>query len=642
MVNEKDIYTILDDIINDYQATLKIQEETKASISITDDNIISSERATAMEHRSSYLEKKYKKPYRKKIVGRHDWYKMSLHEIGLLLKSDIDKGLYEAEALKLLEIIGYNEFAGKKKKSIIAMFFQQFNDYIMKLLLGASGVSMFLGQIADALTIVAIVVLEAILGVWQNYKAEMSLEALKKYTSPASKVIRDGKTQMIPSRSLVPGDIISFEAGDIIPADARLISSSNLQLHEASLTGESEAIEKSYKVNYTNDVSLADRKNMVFLGTKVIKGNGKAIVVETGMDTEMGKIAKLLDETQEVLTPLQQDLNRLAKTITWGCVGVSVGVIISGVLGGQPFLEMLRTGVSLAVGAIPEGLSTILTISLAFGVQRMAKKGAIVKQLPSVETLSCADVICTDKTGTLTTGEMTVTDVYTLNKKYIVGGEGNKAYGDFFYNDKIVNVEDDKSLKQLITISYLCNNAHYKIKDNDEIQMIGDPTEVALKVLAEKAKLRINHMDCYTRVKELAFDSEIKKMTVICKDHEEKYTVNTKGAPDVILSKCKKILDEKGLVREIKSEDLCTINRAIDKMADNSLRVMAFGFKELTSIPDENEEIEKDIVFVGLTGIIDPARPGVASSIKKCHKAGIKVVMITGDHKKTAMAIGNK
>ncbi|KAB3535753.1 cation-translocating P-type ATPase [Alkaliphilus pronyensis] len=641
-LNAEEVFNVVKDIIRSYQTTLTLEEETKASISVTKDSVVPLKKAIGNEDNIIALKANYKKPYRKNTLDHHSFYKMSINEIKLLLKSDIDMGLQEAEALKVLESIGYNEFEGKKKMSVISMFFQQFNDYIMKLLLAASGASMFLGQVADAITIIAIVVVEAILGVWQNYKAERSLEALEKYTAPVSKVIRDGETKIIPSRNLVPGDIICFEAGDIVPADARLINSSNLQLHEASLTGESEAIEKTYKINYTKDVPLADRKNMVFLGTRVIKGNGKAIVVNTGMNTEMGKIAKLIDETEEVLTPLQKDLNRLAKVITWGCVGISIGVIISGVLGGQPFLEMLRTGVSLAVGAIPEGLSTVLAISLAFGVQRMSKKGAIVKRLPSVETLSCADIICTDKTGTLTTGQMTVTEVYTFNKEYKIGGDANKAYGDFYHKDKAIDVEGDKTLKQLITVAYLCNNAHYKIKDNEEFQMLGDPTEVALKVLAEKAKLKIDHMNCYTRVKELAFDSEIKKMTVICKDHEDKYTVNIKGAPDVILNKCNKLLDEKGIIREITSDDLNAINRYIDNMAEKSLRVMAFGFKELSTIPDTEDEIEEDVVFLGLTGLIDPPRPRVASSIKKCHKAGIKVVMITGDHKKTALAIGKQ
>lgn len=574
-------------------------------------------------------------------VHNQQWYKMAIGDVRRILETDIQKGLKEEKIKEIFEKYGANEFEKRDKKSVVKMFIEQFEGFIMKILLGASVVSILLGQVADALTIVTIVIVEAMLGVWQNYKAEKSLDALKEYSSPESKVIRDGKLQIMPSKDLVPGDVICIESGDTIPADARLIDSTNLKVQEASLTGESEAVEKSHKIKYATDVPLAERKNMIFMGANVVKGNGKAIIVETGMGTEMGKIAKMLNDSEEELTPLQIDLDRLAKAITWGCIGISAVVVLSGLLSGQPALEMVRTGVSLAIGAIPEGLTTVLAISLAFGVQRMAKKGAIIKKLPCVETLSCADVICTDKTGTLTTGQMTVTDISTLRSDYKVAGEGNSIEGDIYYRSKILDTKDRKDLSSLITVAGLCNNASYEINEDKTIEIIGDPTEGALLVLAEKANIKLEHFNCYTRIKEFAFDSEIKKMSVICKDSEGNHTVNIKGAPDVVLSRCSKIVDG-DIIRDITDDDLEEIKRKIDIMADEAMRVMGFAYKKVDSIPEKDSEAENDMIFIGLTGMIDPPRPQVKTSIMKCHKAGIKVIMITGDHKKTAIAIGER
>lgn len=568
-----------------------------------------------------------------------EWYKMSIADVKQILQTDIQKGLTEEKIKEIFEKFGPNEFQKRHKKSVFKMFIEQFEGFIMKILLGASVLSIFLGQVADALTIITIVVVEAMLGVWQSYKAEKSLDALKQYSSKTTKVMRNGKVQMIPSIDLVPGDIIYFESGDIISADARLIESSNLKVQEATLTGESEAVEKSHKVKYATKVPVSERKNMIFMGTNVVKGNGKAIVVETGMNTEMGKIAKMLNDDNDELTPLQMDLEKLAKVITWVCLGVSGVVVLNGLLSGQPALEMARTGISLAIGAVPEGLTTVLAISLAFGVQRMAKKGAIIKKLPCVETLSCADVICTDKTGTLTTGQMTVTDISTLNADFKVAGDENSIEGDIYYGSKIIDAKKNKGLNNLITIAGLCNNASYEVNSDNTMEIIGDPTEGALLVLAERAKFSLDHFNCYTRVKEFAFDSELKKMTVICKDDSGSYSINMKGAPDVVLSKCNKIIDGE-VIREITEDDILKIQRKIDIMANKAMRVIAFAYKEIDSVSENDSDIERDLVFIGITGMIDPPRPQVKSSIKKCHKAGIRVIMITGDHKKTAVAIG--
>ncbi len=599
-----------------------------------------------ISNKKSLTKKAYNHPI-KHVSSRSDkinsdkWYQMNIESILKKLNTDIKFGLSTKNADARLKIIGLNEFEQKKKKSIISMFLDEFKGFLIKLLLGASVISAFLGQIGDSIAILTIVIVEAALGVWQNYKAEKSLEELKKYSSSTSKAIRDGKLKLIKSKLLVPGDIISFEAGDIIPADARIIYSSGLKISESSLTGESEAIEKSYKIEYTSSVPLADRKNMVFMGTTVVKGTGKAVVVQTGMDTEIGNIAKLIGKSNTQLTPLQKDLDNLAKSITWTCLGICGAIMFAGILGGQPLFQMFRTGVSLAIGAVPEGLTTVLTISLAFGVQRMAKKGAIVKKLPSVETLSCADVICTDKTGTLTAGQMTVTDVTTINKEYKIAGEGYSTEGDFFYENHIIDPSSKFILHKLITIGALCNNSSYTKNKDNSLEILGDPTEGALLVLAAKANIDLKEFDCYTRVKEIAFNSEMKKMTVICKDSVGDHTVNMKGAPDVILSKCTKIIDG-DKTRPITAEDKKAIKRKINHMANRALRVIGFAYKNISNEEIDNEKVENDMIFVGLVGMIDPPRPEVKSAIKKCKRAGVRTIMITGDHKKTAKAIGNQ
>ena len=592
-----------------------------------------------MNFKHSDLSFDTKKEVRKYIKDR--WHTMNIHKISDMLNTDITKGLSKNQATLILENIGYNEFEKKKKKSKIACFFEQFDGFIIKLLFGASVVSAFLGQLGDSVTIIIIVLLEALLGVWQNNKAEKSLEALKQYSSSKTKVLRDGEFNEIPSKNLVPGDMIAFEAGDIIPADCRLVKSSQLKIDESSLTGESEPIEKSFKVNYSTPVALADRKNMVYMGTTVLKGTGRAIVVETGKNTEMGNIAKLINDSAEEKTPLQKDLDNLGKYITWICLGVCGGIMASGIIGGQSVFQTLRTGISLAIGAIPEGLTSVFTISLAFGVQRMAKKKAIIKKLPAVESLSCVDVICTDKTGTLTTGKMTTTEIRTINNKYNISGEGYSTKGNFYDKNLVIEPKKVHDLNKLLSIGTLCNNTTYKKKSN-KLEVLGDHTEGALLIAAMKANINLDHINCYTRVKELAFDSEIKKMTVVCKDTEEKYSVNTKGAPNVIMSKCRRILDG-DVVRELTSEDRNRINQQIDEMTTKALRVIAFAYKDIEGKKHtEDSDIEKDLIFAGLAGMIDPPRKEVKSAIKKCEKAGVRVIMITGDHKRTAEAIGKE
>lgn len=581
-------------------------------------------------------------PYnkQKKKCINDQWHLMSISQIIELLDTNEIEGLSQEQAEAILAQVGLNEFEEKKKKSLISCFLEQFDGFIIKLLLGASVVSAFLGQLGDSLTIIVIVLLEALLGVWQNSKAEKSLEALKAYSSAKSRVIRDGEVHEIQSNLLVPGDIISFEAGDIIPADARLLESSQLKIDESTLTGESEAVDKSHKICYSTPVTLADRKNVVYMGTTVLKGTGKAVILQTGRNTELGNIAKLIGEDKAEKTPLQKDLDILGKFITWSCLGICGGIMISGLIAGQSFFNMLRTGVSLAIGAIPEGLTSVFTISLAFGVQRMAKKRAIIKRLPSVESLSCVDVICTDKTGTLTTGKMTATEIHTINKDYSITGEGYSIKGNFYYNTFEVEPNNILGLNKLLTIGGLCNNASYRAKNNT-MEILGDPTEGALLIAAAKGKVNLEDFNCYTRVKEIAFDSEIKKMTVVCKDTEDNHTVNMKGAPNIVLTKCSRILDGKK-IRAITDEDMEKINHSVVKMASKALRVIGFAYKDLDEYEETESDFESDLIFVGLAGMIDPPREHVKSAIERCKRAGIKVIMITGDHKKTAEAVGKQ
>lgn len=603
----------------------EVQTEVYGKVASTLDSALASRNATPEENPSE--------------INEH-WHQMPLPQIINLLNTNLKEGLSNGQAETILAQVGPNEFESKKNKSLLTLFFCQFDSFLIKLLVGAGLVSIFLGQLVDALSILAIVALEAILGVWQNYKAEKSLEALRQYSSAQAKILRDGTIQQIPTREIVPGDILFLEAGNIIPADARLIESANLEINEAALTGESVPVEKSHKINYTSRVPLADRKNMLYMGTTVVKGTAKALVVQTGGNTELGSIAKMVDECAAKLTPLQKDLNHLSRVISYGCLGICGAILLSGVIGGQPFTQMLRTGLSLAIGAIPEGLTSVLTVSLAFGVQRMAKKGAIVKELPATEVLSCADVICTDKTGTLTTGQMTVTNIYTLARNYRVTGAGYSARGHFFLNFQDLNPQENADLKKILTIGALCNNTSYT-RTLNRLEILGDPTEGALWVLAAKANLHIEDFACYKREKEIAFDSDRKRMTVICKGPDGAYSVNVKGDPSVVLQSCSNVFDGQS-IKSLTPEHIAMINNAVEDMAERSLRVIGLAYKEATEDPGDDPAVETDLIFAGLVGMMDPPRSEVKAAIKKCQKAGIKIIMITGDHRKTAEAIGRQ
>jgi P-type Ca2+ transporter type 2C len=540
------------------------------------------------------------------------------------------KGLTNHEAEHRQQLYGLNELKAEKKISAFRIFLEQFSSPLIWILLFALVVSLFLKETTDAIVIASIVILNSILGFVQEFRAEKSIEALQRMASPKAKVLRNGKEIKIESKYLVPGDIIILETGDKIPADSRLIEAHSLETQEGPLTGESLPISKNTD-ELAEKTALAERKNMVFSSTVITSGRGKAVVVSTGMNSEVGKIATLITEAHEKQTPLQKKLRELGKYLTIAVVAVAVLVFLAGVIGGKPASVMFLTAIALAVAAIPEGLPAVITISLALGVQKMIKKNALVRKLPSVETLGGVDVICTDKTGTLTHNQMTVRKIYANNTIYDVTGSGYEAKGTFTLDNKLAN---PLLLHQLLKVGLLCNDASFETEKGKR-EIMGDPTEAALIVSAEKAgfeQKRVNREN--KRVDEITFTSERKIMTTIHDTHEGKLSY-TKGAPDIIINQCNRILIN-GKVKRLdrfKKKEIILEN---EKFAKQALRVLGFaynsGFKK-------KEDSENDMIFIGLQAMIDPPREEVKESIKKCQDAGIRVIMITGDHITTAKAI---
>jgi len=548
-----------------------------------------------------------------------DAYQKDVKEVFSGLKSD-EHGLSTEQAKRRLKEYGKNEITEGKKITPFQILIAQFKDVLIWILIFAAVVSGVLGEYVDSIVIGIILVLNAILGFVQEYKAEKAIEALRKIASLKAKVMRDGEEVHIDASQLVPGDIIVLETGDKIPADSRLISLSNLETQEAALTGESTPVTKA--LDALKKCVVADRINMVFSGTIVTRGRATAVVTDTGMKSEIGKIAKIIQKSKRPLTPLQKKLKHFGKVLTFLILGICVVVFVAGVMRGRDMMEMFLTSVSLAVAAVPEGLPAVVTITLAIGVVKLSKKNALIRKLPSVETLGATTIICTDKTGTLTHNKMTVKKVYVDQEVISVSGEGYAPEGKF--------AKDSKSLKQLLKIGALCNDAKFQHKET-----FGDPTELALIISAAKAGLKREDLEKNTpRVDEIPFDSERKLMSTIHKQNRKKYML-TKGGAEQILDKCTRIM-EKGRVRLIKSQDRKRILDMNDKFASEALRVLGFAFKEM----DKKEE--KGLVFVGLQAMIDPPRESAKESVKKCQEAGIRVMMITGDHKITAVAIAKE
>ncbi|MGE5309081.1 MAG: calcium-translocating P-type ATPase, SERCA-type [Deltaproteobacteria bacterium] len=560
------------------------------------------------------------------------------------LGTDPARGLSSEEARRRLAQYGPNVLEEKEKINPLRIFFEQFNDLIIWILAGAALVSGFLREWVDALAIVAIIILNAVLGFIQEYRAEKSLAALRKLSTPSSKVYRDGELEIVPSAGLVPGDLIELEAGDNIPADSRLVwLTANFLTHEASLTGESTPVEKTELALEETDVPLADRANMVYMGTSVSGGKARAVVVNTGMGTELGRIAGLIQEIKLEATPLQKRLEDFGRWIVYICFVLVALVFVLGVMRGGSPLDMFLTSVSLAVAAIPEGLPAVVTIALAMGVQRMVRRNALIRKLPSVETLGSTTVICSDKTGTLTRNEMTVRAVFAEGEVFTVTGSGYSPEGEFRLGTFAVNPANHPDLRRCLMTGVLCNSAQLE-EQNGVYRIVGDPTEGALLAAGAKGGVYKKESEWeYRFVEEIPFDSVRKKMTVVRSNPEGGFIVFVKGAPDSLLPDCSHI-EDKGTVRELTQADRERILKMNDAFASQALRVLAFSYRKMQSVqPDaEASAIERDLVFSGLMAMIDPPREEAKKAIVECTTAGIRTVMITGDHKKTAVAVARE
>ena len=554
------------------------------------------------------------------------WFNKTVEEVEKELGTNKENGLSSKKVEENRAKYGLNELKEKKKESLIQKFIDQFKDFSIIVLIIAAIVSGVVGVMqgegfTDTIIILIVVLLNAVIGVAQESKAEKSLEALKKLSAHAAKVIRNGKETAIPARELVPGDLVIIETGDYISADLRVIEAVNLKSQEASLTGESVPVEKRTDAIQETEVGVGDRKNMLFSSSLITYGRGKAIVVKTGMNTEVGKIADMINQTEDQETPLQKKLNSLGKTLGMVALTICAVIFVIGLLQGKEIINMFMTAVSLAVAVIPEGLVAVSTIVLAIGVQKMVKKNAIVKKLPAVETLGSSTVICSDKTGTLTQNKMTVEKVFC-----------NDTTSD------IERAETNEDFRKLIYDCMLCNDS--RVLENGEIA--GDPTETALVDFALKLDYPVSIMRENPRVAEVPFDSNRKLMSTV-NGKDGKYIVYTKGGLDEILRKCDSYL-YKGSVRHNLSDYAEWIRTNNEHMANEALRVLAFAYKEIDHVPSkyEMENLESGLTFIGMVGMIDPPREEAKKAVEKCKHAGIKTVMITGDHKATAVAIAKK
>ena len=549
------------------------------------------------------------------------FFSQSRAEVLKELNTDEKSGLTQKRVQELREKYGENKLREKKKKSTLQRFFDQFKDAMILILIAAAIISFTVvcveknwGELFEPILILLIVVLNAIMGVYQEGKAEKALDALKNMSAPHARVIRDGEEKIVEASELVPGDIIKLEAGDFVPADARLLHSAGLKSEESALTGESVPSEKDYQAEVKEDAPLGDRHNMVYSGCSIAYGTATAVVTAIGMDTEMGKIANLLDNEEEGQTPLQAKLAGLGKMLGFVALAACGIIFVVGLANGIPVLEIFMTAVSLAVSAIPEGLPAIVTIVLSIGVQRMVKKNALIRKLPAVETLGGASVICSDKTGTLTQNRMTLT----------------KAYFDGSVDSEKISNSNSENIKNLLMYGTLCCDGSVVFHGEEE-QHIGDPTETAIVLAAHKNGMEKDELsEAYPRLGEIPFDSDRKLMTTINKI-DGKNIVIVKGAFDMMADRCV-------------SGDLENARKVTERMSKDALRVLAVAYKEIDTIPEilTSEEIENGLTFMGLVGMIDPPRPEAKDAVAVCRKAGIKPVMITGDHVVTASAIAKE
>lgn len=564
------------------------------------------------------------------------WHTLTSDEALSALGSG-SSGLSSEKARRLLADFGQNLLEGPKKPPLWKTFLSKFKEYLVVVLLFAALISFIAGESANAYVILGIVLLVAVIGFFQEYKAERAMEALREMQAPQADVFRDGKMLSLPARELVPGDVIFLEAGDKVPADCRILDETRLEVIEAPLTGESLPIKKD-PAPLSEATPLADRKNMIFMGTIISYGNCRAVITATGRNTELGRISSLI-LPKPVEPPLKMKLEQLAKRQAILVLLISLAVFALGVARGSSIMDTLITAIALAVAGVPEALPFVVTLALAFGTQAMARKSAIIRSLPAVETLGSTTVICTDKTGTLTTGEMTVREIRTYRSVQVTGS-GYEPEGEFLHNGKEI---DPKShdISQLLKIGVLCNNADLN-HDGSKDSIIGDPTEGALIVVAKKGRILEETRNSYIEIVEYPFDSDRKRMTTVHRSEMGGFEVSMKGAPEMVLERCTFIADSQG-IKPMTDEDRMTVRAASDDMAKRAMRVLALAWKHMEEHePLEIGWVESDLIFAGLMGMMDPPRSEAKEAIRICQNAGIRPIMITGDHPLTAKAIGGE
>jgi len=575
------------------------------------------------------------------------WHNLTTAQVLQELGTDLQKGLTSDQVQQRAARYGPNQLREGKVISPLALLAEQFTDFIVLVLIGAAVVSGFLQEWVNAIAIIAIVILNAILGFLQEYRAERALAALKKLAAPTALVTRDGKTVDIPSTDLVPGDLIQLRSGDLVPADARVVDAHNLNVEEAALTGESTAVDKVAVDSLDQDTAMADRVNMAHAGTVVVQGRGHAVVVETGMRTQLGRIAGLVQQIEEEETPLQKRLDQVGRFLVYITLVVVAIVFIVGILRGDNPVEMFLVAVSLAVAAVPEGLAAVVTIALALGMRRMVRRNALIRKLPAVETLGAATIICTDKTGTLTENEMTVREVVLPDRIVTVTGEGFTTHGDFRQDGHPIDPDNDPQLRLALTIGALCNSSELQHISETHFHVVGDPTEGALLIAAEKAKLGETLADEYQFVAELPFDAMRKRMTVIAAHRSENQRdveeiAFVKGAPETVIPLCTRLQDNDHII----PFDPAARKRILETNAHRAAqarRLLAVAYRRLIDPESHSiETVEENLVFVALVGMMDPPRPEAQDAVLQAQRAGIGVAMITGDHLDTAVAVARE
>ncbi len=567
-------------------------------------------------------------------MEKKNYFNLSAEDTVRELGSDASHGLSSAVAAQRLAEYGQNELQAAGHISPWSILFEQFKNVLIQILLIATAISAFVGHSVEAIAIAVIVLFAVLLGFAQEYRAERAIEALRKMAAPTATILRDGNEMEIPARELVPGDIVLLQTGDRIPADGRLIQAVNLQVEEAALTGESVAVEKNIDLLSDSKLGIGDRKNMTYSGTLVSYGRGKAIVTATGMNTEFGKITGMLQAVETTKTPLQKNLDRVGKVLAKAALIIVAGIVVLGVLRGQNLLEMFIFGIALAVAVVPEALPAVVTISLAIGVQRMVKRHALVRRLPTVETLGSTSFICSDKTGTLTKDEMTIRKIFAGGRLFDVSGSGYDPHGEFSLNGAAVR--PDEELVELLRGATLASDARLVEADN-RWEIKGDPTEGALVVAAAKAGMHKQDLETeFPRINEIPFTSETKRMTTLHKSPKGNIAYS-KGAPEMLLNSCAWYI-EKNNKRPLDDSSKEAILETARKMANEALRVLGIASKPDTDI----EKAEQGMIFLGLVGMIDPPRPEAKNAIRTCEHAGIKPVMITGDHLLTARAVARE